>query len=103
MVLLDALDEVKWRRGSRENVLFLPHTLPEGVFFLVTPRNVDDLPLFAESYRSYFLNSKSSENEGDALAYITRFASRDSMRRKLREWGAELDFLTGLLLSRSCF
>lgn len=101
VVLVDALDEVNWSRGPRENVLFLPPTLPEGVFFLVTTRNVDDLPLFVESYDSWFIDPKSSENEGDARAYITRFANRAAMRRKLREWGADLDFFTNLLLSRS--
>lgn len=74
LVLVDALDEadpVGLSPGS--NLLCLPETLPQGVYFIATARNVDevDLPLRIDCENdTLVLDHDSPENRADVEAFV---------------------------------
>ncbi|MFF4361618.1 hypothetical protein [Streptomyces sp. NPDC001604] len=89
VVLVDALDEAVVSADVRENVLFLPPSLPDGVFFVVTtrPRDRGDLRLRADRLEFFTLDARSSANQADVRRYLEEFAERPAMRRRLAELG----------------
>lgn len=101
VVLVDALDEVDWRKGSRENILYLPSILPKNVFIVVTTRHKEDLPLHVEQSRIFYLDSDSSNNQQDILLYITQFAQHDLMKDQMVNWGITVEKLAQALLTKS--
>ncbi|GIF66726.1 hypothetical protein Ais01nite_47610 [Asanoa ishikariensis] len=100
VVLVDALDEVFTLHDVHANVLYLPPTLPRGVFFVVTtrPRERDELALRTETREFFYLDPRSSANQADVLAYIDGALDRDQLRTRLSAWGATpADFAETLL------
>jgi hypothetical protein len=101
VILVDALDEADWRRGARENVLYLPPTLPKGVFIVVTMRYKEDLPLHVEQPRVFYLESDSPNNQKDVLAYITQSAQHEKMQVRLAAWGVTVETFAQALWAKS--
>lgn len=101
IILVDALDEVDWRGSARKNVLFLPPTLPEGVFIVVTMRRREDLPLQVERSQVFYLEPDAPGNREDILTYTVQFAQRDTMRPKLKTWGVSAEAFAEALLVKS--
>lgn len=101
VILVDALDEAAWHPGGRENVLYLPEFLPEGVFIVVTTRIKQDFPLAVERSQVYYLDAGSPENRADALAYIRRYAGREAMQARLEQWGLMPEEFAGWILRKS--
>lgn len=101
VILVDALDEVDWRGRIGENVLFLPPTLPKGVFIVVTMRHKEGLPLQVDNSQVFYLDPDSKDNREDVIAYIAQFAQRDAMQPRLQAWGATLNAFTQTMLDKS--
>lgn len=91
IIVVDALDEVEQEAGA-ENILSLPDTLPERVYFLLTrrPYNIDKKRLRV-SVPVQELDLTSMENESlsrdDVKSYINFFVNKDPEHQyTLRKW-----------------
>ncbi|GAA0990063.1 hypothetical protein GCM10009555_075210 [Acrocarpospora macrocephala] len=100
VVVLDALDEVSHAGDPRENLLYLPPRLPDGVFLVVStrPRDHADLRLQVESREFFLLDAGAAANLADVTEYLEIFAARPRMRDLLAAQGiAPALFVTTLL------
>ncbi|MFO7661349.1 MAG: AAA family ATPase [Chloroflexota bacterium] len=74
LVLVDALDEaeeVGW--SSRTNRLFLPPSLPVGVYVIVTTRPQHDPALVVDQQRDIYLGDDDPRNLEDVRTYISNY------------------------------
>lgn len=93
VVVVDALDEADdtgLARGA--NRLFLPRTLPPGVFFVVTTREQSDFKLTVDHAQAIWIRDDDAENTRDVARYIETFVEQhpDSMHGRVHEWGIDL-------------
>jgi AAA ATPase domain len=89
VVVVDALDEAEdIGLASRANRLFLPPTLPAGVYFVVSTRELYDYRLFVDARRDIYLREDDPQNLKDIRAYIREFlrANPEKMAAKIEEW-----------------
>ncbi|MEL7242899.1 MAG: AAA family ATPase, partial [Cyanobacteria bacterium J06573_2] len=91
VIVVDALDEVEQKIGA-ENILYLPETLPEKVYFLLTRRPytpnkkrlrvsvpIEELDLTASEYQT--------KNKEDIKEYINFFINKDiESKDALKKW-----------------
>ncbi len=82
VIVVDALDEVEQEPGA-ENLLYLPKTLPERIYFLLTRRHYapNKKRLFTEGVKQQELDLTASqyadENRKDVKEYIRAFIKGD--------------------------
>jgi hypothetical protein len=83
VIAVDALDEVDLStHPAGANILFLPTTLPEGVYFIMTRRQVE-VPFIAQAVQELLdLMTFPAENRKDVEFYLGKSAERP----KLQEW-----------------
>jgi len=89
VVVLDALDEAEDINATpNANRLFLPSTVPEGVFFVVTTREKEEYRLFVDRRKDIYLQDQGEQNLKDVRAYIHNFveAFRDPMSSRIASW-----------------
>jgi hypothetical protein len=92
IIVVDALDEVKQEPGG-ENILYLPKTLPDNVYFLLTRRRYEPTKerLYTEGLKKESLDLTDSkynqENQNDIQEYI-RFCLENDLEHKdgLQTW-----------------
>lgn len=92
IIVVDALDEVKQEPGG-ENILYLPKTLPDNVYFFLTRRRYESNKerLYTEGLKKESLNltdpKYNQENQRDIQEYI-RFCLNDDPEHKdgLQTW-----------------
>lgn len=101
VILVDALDEVDWHGRAGENVLFLPPTLPKGVFIVVTMRHKEGLQLQVDSSQVFYLAPDSKGNREDVIAFIAQIALRKTMEPRLEAWGTTVDGFVRTMLVKS--
>jgi hypothetical protein len=106
VIAIDALDEVDTSTQSEgANILFLPATLPDGVYFVMTRRNADVSLMTRAPQQLLDLTTYPAENRADVEAYLWNALSGHA----LRAWVADHeltdpDFVTTLAdLSESNF
>jgi hypothetical protein len=77
IIAVDALDEVDLSsHPAGANVLFLPQTLPDGVYFIMTRRQVA-VPFYVQAEQKLVdLMAFPTENKKDVQIYITRASER---------------------------
>lgn len=92
VVVVDALDEAEDDAAVGANRLFLPPSLPPGVFFVVSTRERHDQQLYVDSRRDIYLRDDDPQNLADIAAYVTNRLRAHDLRR---------DGLTELLVDRS--
>ncbi|MBD2518452.1 NACHT domain-containing protein [Nostoc sp. FACHB-973] len=92
VIVIDALDEVEQKPGA-ENILYLPKTLPDQVYFLLTRRRYEagKNRLYAEGVEQVELDLNASEynkaNHDDIQEYIRFFLNDDvDNRAGLLKW-----------------
>ncbi|MDB9458989.1 NACHT domain protein, partial [Dolichospermum circinale CS-545/17] len=92
IIVVDALDEVKQDPGG-ENILYLPKTLPDHVYFFLTRRRYEPTQerLYTEGLKKEYLdltNSKyNQENQNDILGYIRFCLNNDPEHQAgLKTW-----------------
>ncbi|HEY6354498.1 MAG TPA: ATP-binding protein [Burkholderiaceae bacterium] len=103
VLLVDALDEAE-EPPDRVNRLFLPATLPQGVFVIATIRShVDEKIDTAQRCDDIELREDGAENRADVLTYIRAFLQRNAhrMTQRLAAWDMTEDAFTELLAQRS--
>ena len=99
VVVVDALDEAEDTGLSPSaNRLYLPRSLPAGVFFVLTTREEADYRLDVDnSADPIWLRDDDPANEQDVARYIETFieARPQAMRERIQAWGVEpADFVT---------
>ena len=89
VLLVDALDEAERDRlATRNNLLYLPSSLPKGVYLIVTTRPLSDLRLSVDPPPQHlFLQPDSSGNLADIRAYIKTFLQHEpALQRRIKRW-----------------
>jgi hypothetical protein len=88
VIAIDSLDEAdRLGMAAAVNSLFLPSSLPEGVYILVTTRPMDDMCLHAMQLQVLDVEADSAGNLRDINEYITNYMQREVMHSKLAAWG----------------
>lgn len=100
VIVVDALDEVEQVTGP-ENILYLPKTLPDGVYFLLTrrPYEAGKKRLYTEGVSMEELDLKKAENEKlsreDVKEYIHLFLNHDTEYQDgLNKWIGDCNYAT---------
>lgn len=98
VLAIDALDEAdRFGLPPAANALYLPTSLPEGVYVIVTTRPLEDMRLHAAHLRVLDLEADSEGNLRDVRAYIEAYAERQEMRARLLTRGESVEqFVTTL-------
>lgn len=102
VIAVDALDEVAdSEHHAPANVLFLPPSLPPGVFFVATTRPSHNLRLQAHHAHVMQLDAGSDENLVDAQQYVRSRSRAVSIHDWLRAQSLPYSQFEGTLLSKS--
>ena len=98
VVAIDSLDEAdRLGLASAVNNLFLPHSLPEGVYIVLTTRPLADVRLDVAYKQILDLEANSAGNLQDITEYIEAFIQRPIMQVCISTLGYKSnDFLTAL-------
>jgi hypothetical protein len=98
VLAVDALDEAdRLGLAAAVNTLYLPSSLPSGVYVVVTTRPLDDLRLSVLRQQVLDLEADSAGNLQDITTYIEVYIERGKMRERLAAWGvSEEQFVAGL-------
>jgi hypothetical protein len=104
VVAVDALDEaedVGLPQGA--NRLFLPPTLPRGVYLVVSTREEADYRLFTDSRKDIYLRDDDPRNLDDVGTYIRAYITshRERMQPRIEQWGAEEGHFVEVLTAKS--
>lgn len=89
VIVIDALDEAEDAGLPADaNRLFLPRTLPEGVFFIVTSREEADYRLDVDNTSEIWIRDDDPANTEDVARYIARFIEtyQGTMTARLDDW-----------------
>jgi NACHT domain len=93
VLVVDALDEAdRTGPGAGANRLFLPRTLPPGVFVIVTTRGEADAELVVDHEEEIWIRQDDLENLADVASYIRQFvaANSASLDRQLADAGLDV-------------
>lgn len=98
VIAVDALDEAdRLELASSVNTLYLPSSLPKGVYIVLSTRQLDDLHLQVMHRQTLDLAADSKGNLQDITTYIEAYAQREGMRARLATWGVDQErFVAGL-------
>jgi hypothetical protein len=104
VVLVDALDEADDTGLPLDaNRLFLPATLPLGVFIVATSRELHDYRLAVDVMEEVTLRDDDPRNRQDIVRYILDFVDehRETMSGRLTDWGVSVESFAELLTAKS--
>ncbi len=98
VLAIDALDEAdRLGLAPAVSILYLPNSLPKGVYIVVTTRPLDDLRLQVAQQQTLDLEADSEGNLQDITTYIETCIQREAMRERLAAWGVNAEqFVVGL-------
>jgi hypothetical protein len=98
VLAIDALDEAdRLGLSPAANVLYLPTSLPEGVYIVATTRPMEDMCLHAARLQVLDLEADSEGNLRDVRTYIEAYTEREGMHGRLAAWGVSGEqFVTAL-------
>lgn len=85
VIAIDALDEVRYSNNSTTtNPLYLPFSLPDGVYIVMTARRQHELAFQGSHVYEWVLESDSDENEKDVRAFIERYLLHKGIKTWMR-------------------
>ncbi len=98
VLAIDALDEAdRLGLAPAVNSLYLPSSLPEGVYVIVTTRPLEDPHLHVARQQTLDLEADSEGNLQDITTYIEIYTQREAMHTRLSEWKVSPErFVAGL-------
>lgn len=98
VIAIDALDEVDTTGLSPEvNALYLPYSLPDGVFVVLTVRRLVDLRLQTETMQFLDLEADGDGNIRDIKTYIENYYEKSNIASVVETWQvSKLDFIEDL-------
>jgi len=101
VIVVDALDEVEDTGVAPDtNRLFLPRTLPDGVFFVVTTREEADYRLDVDEDADIWIGENDPENKLDITRYVETFVDSrgEPMRQRVADMALDAEgFATTML------
>jgi hypothetical protein len=102
VIAIDALDEAD-RTGLVPNVnsLYLPPSLPEGVYVILTSRRMNDLHLQVSKSQILDLEADSDGNLQDIKSYINKYLMREKMKTKISAWNINSERFGEALVKKS--
>jgi len=83
------------------NSLYLPPSLPDGVYIIVTVRRVVDLHLQVSNPQTLDLEADSEGNLRDIKTYIEKYVVRKQMHDRLSAWAVTREQFTDTLVKKS--
>jgi hypothetical protein len=89
VIVVDALDEAEdTGLAPNANRLFLPASLPDGVFFIVTTREKEEYRLVVDRRQDIYIEDTGDQNLADVRTYIHRFVDeyRAQMAARIAAW-----------------
>lgn len=102
VIVVDALDESETDGlPSGANPLFLPDSLPAGIFFVVTSRPKTDLPRTSGEPGELMLEGSSSQNIADVREYLGCHLGRSGIRHFVARQGLSEGSFVDLLTEKS--
>jgi hypothetical protein len=103
VVLIDALDEVESISRPNVNTLFLPPSLPDGVFFVVTTRESDKARLQVDRQESIYISESDPRNIADVEYYVrgTFHQYQSEMLQAIQSWGVDEDSFVDIMSVKS--
>jgi hypothetical protein len=104
LVAVDALDEAAdVGLTSGANRLFLPPSLPEGVYFVVSTRPQVTYRLFADQRRDIYLRDDDPRNFADVATYVRERieSNRERLQPRIERWDVDEDEFVGVLTRKS--
>lgn len=102
VLVIDALDEVdQTGLAPSVNLLYLPHSLPVGVYIIATTRPLDDLRLSVAHQQVFDLDANSESNLQDVCAYVKNYAQRETMQKNLSTWMVSTKQFVAILQEKS--
>jgi hypothetical protein len=104
IVAVDALDETEdVGLPAGANRLFLPPSLPTGVYFVVSTRARTDDRLWVDRRQDFYLADDDPRNLDDVRAYIREQISADEARLqpRIELWGVSEDEFVDVLTTKS--
>jgi hypothetical protein len=104
LVLVDALDEaddIGIAPGA--NILYLPPSLPKGIFFVVTTRETHDYHLVVDQQKDIYMRDNDPQNLEDIRKYISNFVSvnQERMEPRFLEWDVSADEFIDIITDKS--
>lgn len=91
-ILVDAVDEAEdLGLAPGANILYLPSTLPKGIFFVVTTREKAEFRLFVDYRKDIYMGDDDPRNLEDVRQYIQNYVEehRTEMAPQIKGWGVE--------------
>lgn len=104
LILVDALDEAEdTGLPSSANRLYLPRTLPKGIFFIVTSREEHDYRLDVDRRKDIYLRDDDPRNLDDVRQYIRNYVQehRTEMATKIEQWSVNEDDFVAVITEQS--
>jgi hypothetical protein len=104
VILVDALDEAEdIGLAPGANILYLPQTLPDGVFFVVTTRETVDPRLFVDHRKDIHMHDDDPRNLEDVRQFIRSLVEENAakMAPQIEEFGVEADEFAEVITERS--
>jgi hypothetical protein len=104
IVLVDALDEaddVGISPGA--NILYLPPSLPKGIYFVVTTRETHDYRLNVDQQKDIYMRDDDPQNLDDVREYISNFIqeNQDKMSVKIKQWRVSEEKFVEIITEKS--
>jgi hypothetical protein len=92
VIIVDSLDESdRLGLAPAVNSLYLPSSLPQGVYVVITTRPLQDLHLQVMRQKIIDIEPESNDNFIDIHAYIANYVNRADMRTHLENWKVTTD------------
>ena len=102
IITIDALDEVNHNiTSTHNNVLFLPESLPDNVYFIVTSRQKWEHRLRVSQVNTYKFDE--SETREDIESFIKFHLDNFEVFKQIRSWKlSQKDFITLMIEKSEC-
>jgi hypothetical protein len=103
VIVIDALDEVQMNpRFKTANVLFLPPTLPKGIYVIATSRSLKNLTLnVPDTIEEHTIEGLGDENLADVRAYLESRLKREKLAAWVRKHGRSAKSFVNEMLDKS--
>ncbi|WP_054691753.1 hypothetical protein [Desulfosarcina cetonica] len=90
VIAIDALDEVdNTGVGMDANLLYLPVSLPAGVFVVATARRRKEMPFSVMNLKAFDLEANSPDNRDDAARYVRNHLKDKVFKAVIASWNTD--------------
>ena len=105
VIVVDALDEAdRIETSTGVNLLYLPLTVPEGIYFVVTMRKDDEYkikPRVDCEQDELYIDHDSSDNLADITDFVQASTARTGIRAYITAQGIEISEFVTLIVQKS--